>query len=202
MPDCSTVAASLLFRLRAAARYATLLLLALVLWHTPSPGDQTDPQLRGLFVELANAPNRQAAQPIEQEIWSIWFKGPDPEVNEWIDQARDAVSAGNIPTALELFERVTSQYPNYAEGWNQRAIMHFLMGDIQSSLSDIARTLELEPRHFGALAGSGQCYLRLELFEDSLRAFEAALEINPWMPAAQRQVEMLRDLPKDRLTPI
>ena len=189
-------------RIQTTARFGSLMPLLLVLWHSPAPADQNDPQLPDLFVELANAPSRLAAHPIEQEIWSIWFTAPDPEVNEWIDQARDAASSGNIAAALELFERLTSKYPNYAEGWNQRAIMHYLRGDIESSLSDIARTLELEPRHFGALAGSGQCYLRLELFERSLHAFEAVLEIHPWMPAAQRQVEMLRALLKERLTPI
>ena len=184
------------------ARYAACSLVLIALWHSAAPGDQNDPQLRDLSAELANAPNRMEAHTIEQEIWSIWFTGPDPEINEWIDQARDAVASGNVPTALELLERVTSKYPNYAEGWNQRAIMHFLLGDFESSLSDIARTLELEPRHFGALAGSGQCYLRLKMLQESLYAFEAALEINPWLPAAQQQVEMLRALLKERLTPI
>ena len=202
MPDVYTITVRDLPPIRRAAHFVPLLPLLLALWYGPVLGDQTDPQLRALFVELANAPSQIAAHSIEQEIWSIWFTAPDPEVNDWIDQARDAASSGDVPTALEIFERLTSKYPNYAEGWNQRAIMHYLMGDIESSLEDIARTLALEPRHFGALAGSGQCYLRLELFQESLHAFEAALELNPWLPAAQRQVEMLRALLKERLTHI
>ena len=72
------------------------------------------------------------------------------------------------------------------------------MGDIEDSLKTIAKTLELEPRHFGALAGSGQCYLHLELFEQALNAFEAALSINPWIEYARQHVEMLRALLKQQ----
>jgi tetratricopeptide (TPR) repeat protein len=152
--------------------------------------------------DLADAPNPTAAGRIEQDIWEIWLQAPDPRVDEWLNEARAAASSGASAPALEIFDRITSEYPDFAEGWNQRAIMHFLLGDFEKSLSDIVRTLELEPRHFGALAGSGQCYFHLELYRESLNAFEAALQVNPWLSSARRQVEMLRAYLKERQTPI
>ena len=184
------------------SRAPAILSLCVLAWAGFATADQTDQRLAGMFSELANAANPIAANKIEQEIWAIWLAAPDPQVNEWLDEARAATNSGAITSALEIFDRVTAAYPNFAEGWNQRAIMHFLLGDFESSLSDIARTLELEPRHFGALAGSGQCYLRLELFQESLISFEAALQVNPWMSAAKQQVEMLRAYLKQQQTPI
>ncbi len=184
------------------SRAPAILSLCVLAWAGFATADQTDQRLAGMFSELANAANPIAANKIEQEIWAIWLAAPDPQVNEWLDEARAATNSGAITSALEIFDRVTAAYPNFAEGWNQRAIMHFLLGDFESSLSDIARTLELEPRHFGALAGSGQCYLRLELFQESLISFEAALQVNPWMSAAKQQVEMLRAYLKQQETPI
>ncbi|MCZ6893774.1 MAG: hypothetical protein O7H40_06970 [Gammaproteobacteria bacterium] len=184
------------------SRAPAILLLCVLAWAGFATADQTDQRLAGMFSELANADNPIAGNKIEQEIWAIWLAAPDPQVNEWLDEARAATNSGAITSALEIFDRVTATYPNFAEGWNQRAIMHFLLGDFESSLSDIARTLELEPRHFGALAGSGQCYLRLELFQESLISFEAALQVNPWMSAARQQVEMLRAYLNQQQTPI
>ena len=191
--DCGTASLS---------RSAAIISLCVLVWAGPSTADQTDQRLAGMFSELANSANPIAANRIEQEIWAIWLQAPDPEVTEWLDEARAATNSGAITSALEIFDRVTAAYPNFAEGWNQRAIMHFLLGDFESSLSDIARTLELEPRHFGALAGSGQCYLHLELFQESLIAFEAALQVNPWLSSARQQVEMLRAYLKQQQTPI
>ena len=184
------------------SRAPAILSLCVLAWAGFATADQTDQRLAGMFSELANADNAIAGHKIEQEIWAIWLAAPDPQVNEWLDEARAATNSGAIASALEIFDRVTAAYPNFAEGWNQRAIMHFLLGDFESSLSDIARTLELEPRHFGALAGSGQCYLRLELFQESLISFEAALQVNPWMSAARQQVEMLRAYLNQQQTPI
>ena len=124
--------------------------LTLVLWayHPSSFGDQTDIRLPNLFDELTDASNRLDAKIIEQKIWVIWHTGPDPEVDEWFNQAQAAASSGDSLRALQIFKSVTSKYPRYAEGWNQRAIMHYLMGDIEDSLKTIGKTLELEPRHF------------------------------------------------------
>lgn len=165
-------------------------------------GDQRDPALPELFSALANAPDPMASYEVEQTIWSAWLEAPDEVASVLLEEGRSAAMSGAMHAALQSFDELTEKFPDYAEGWNQRAIVHFMLGDLQRSLADIARTLELEPRHFGALSGSGQCYFRLEMYREALGAFEAALQVHPWLPAARRQVEILRALVKDETTPI
>jgi tetratricopeptide (TPR) repeat protein len=154
--------------------------------------DQTNPRLDELFGTLANAPNGHLASQVEQEIWSLWFEAPSPGAGDLLAQARRAGQSGDIDTATELFDRLVEIHPGYAEGWNQRAIVRYLRGDVTGSLADIDRALELEPRHFGALSGRGQCYMPLERYREALLAFEEALSINPWIESVRTQVQMLR----------
>jgi tetratricopeptide (TPR) repeat protein len=180
---------------RAWRRVRLLSALLLVLWTGPGSqtllADQTAPELDGLQAEA-----------IEQRIWALWFDAPDDRAEVLLDEARDLASGGDLDGALARFERLTTGFPDYAEGWNQRAILHYLRGDLRASLDDIERTLRLEPRHFGALAGRGQCLLRLDRPADALEAFEASLAINPWSQDVRRQAEMLRNHLEQQLTPI
>ena len=70
--------------------------------------------------------------------------------------------------------------------------MRYLSGDLEGSVDDIERTLALEPRHFGALSGLGLIYQEIEKWDAALRAFEAALRINPHMPTVRANIEKLR----------
>lgn len=169
-------------------------ILALVFAALPGPasGDQRAPDLPALFTALADAPDPQTAYTIERTIWSRWLQGPDESADALLEAARDAASAGRLDEALNTLDGLTERYPDFAEAWNQRAIVHFVRRDLTRSLADIERTLALEPRHFGALAGRGQCHFHLEQYEDALTAFEAALQVHPWLPAARQQADLLR----------
>jgi len=192
-------------RPRAPATGTLLALLLALATGLNAPGalaDQRAPELESLFRSLAEASGLDAANAIEQRIWALWFDSPDSAAETLLTQARDTASGGDLDTALALFGELTTRYPDYAEAWNQRAILHYLRGDLRSSLDDIARALELEPRHFGALAGRGQCYLRLDRPRESLAAFEASLAINRWSLDVRRQAEMLRTYLDQQQTPI
>ncbi len=93
-----------------------------------------------------------------------------------------------------LLTRVDRLAPSSPEGWNRRATSRYLAGDFAGSVADIQRTLELEPRHFGALSGLGLIYSQLEDPERAVAAFEAALEINPHLPGARANIQHLREL--------
>lgn len=177
-------------------------LLCCVLLAPAAFADQTAPELDALFTALGKAADREAAAGIEQQIWAHWTAGPSPQANALLDDARAAAETGDAALALALFERLVNEFPDYAEGWNQRAILHYMQGDVQAALDDIARVLTLEPRHFGAYAGRGQCYLRLERLRDSLLAFEASLHINPWSTNVAQQAARLREYLAEKLTPI
>jgi tetratricopeptide (TPR) repeat protein len=57
--------------------------------------------------------------------------------------------------ALDILNKVIALKPDYPEAWNQRATIYFFKYEYEKSLEDVAKTLELEPRRFGALRGRG-----------------------------------------------
>ena len=185
-----------------ARRLVCALFSTAVLYAGAALADQSDPRLPQLFSDLGDAPDPRQARNIEQHIWSIWFESPDSRAQENLNYARNAAQSGAVNQAIMLFDQLVIDHPGYAEGWNQRAIMRYLTGDVSGSLADIERALALEPRHFGALSGRGQCYLRQDLYRDALNAFEDALSINPWIESTARQIEMLKAYIQQLQTPI
>jgi tetratricopeptide (TPR) repeat protein len=115
-----------------------------------------------------------------------------------MDQGRAAMDAQRFDEALELFGEVIERDPNYAEGWNRRATLHYLTGRFEKSLADINKVLALEPRHFGALSGRGLVLTQLDRLHDAIEAFRAALEVNPHMQSARVNIEHLREVLEKR----
>ena len=177
-------------------RTAIVLLLLLGL-AVPAAADQSDPRLDRLFEQLYHAPDPLAAQAVEHAIWEIWLTSEDDVVNALMSEGVAAMRRRDFPTALRSFDRMVEVAPDYAEGWNKRATLYYLIGAYEDSLDDIVRTLELEPRHFGALSGRGMILQDLGRSEEALTAFEAALDLNPQMPGARLSVEALRKLLED-----
>ena len=115
-----------------------------------------------LFERLRNATTEQEGRLAEDAIWRLWMAAaPD--------------------RALAILDGVVSQAPDYAEGWNQRAFIRFLKDDLDGSLEDIDRTLELEPKHFAALAGKAMILMRQGRMELGQAALRRAVEIHPWL---------------------
>ena len=95
--------------------------------------------------------------------------------------------------ALRILDAIVTISPEYAEGWNKRATVYYLLGRHEDSISDVEKTLDLEPRHFGALSGLGLIYNRLDEDAAALDAFERALKVNPHLGQAKQEVKRLRD---------
>jgi tetratricopeptide (TPR) repeat protein len=168
------------------------LIAALLLMAGSVLAGQDDPRLPDLFDQLRTAPSQGEGRAIEEMIWRVWLLGGDEDSNLLMKQGVLYMSRGELPLALAAFNGVVSHEPKLAEGWNKRATVYFLMGDFASSVEDIERTLALEPRHFGALSGLGQIYLALDKKAAALKAFDAALAINPHMPSVKEAAEDLR----------
>jgi tetratricopeptide (TPR) repeat protein len=156
--------------------------------------DQDDPRLEALFGQLGEAASVEAAQVIEAEIWTIWLEIEDTASARLLRQGSDAMARRLFPVAIHSFNRLIDRSPDFAEAWNRRATLHYLMGNDEASVRDIEETLRLEPRHFGALSGLGLIMLRNDRPEAALRSFEAALEVHPHLPAARAHLEPLREL--------
>ena len=154
--------------------------------------DQNDPQLDELFQQLRAAPDEVAARQVEQRIWALWVAHKESAVNGLMEIGIGLMAHRNCPSALETFEEMVGLAPEFAEAWNKRATVHWLLGNYQDSLSDIDKTLALEPRHFGALSGRGQVYVDLEEWDLALKAFEDALEVYPQMVGPRLNSEAIR----------
>ena len=173
-------------------RGITLVLLLAASLGTSQPGaDQADPRLPILFGRLHAAAPAQAHS-VEQAIWAIWLETPDSEVNALMSRALGHMGEGELEQAIAVLGAVVERAPGFAEGWNKRAIAHFLNEDYAASVSDIHKTLDLEPRHFGAISGLGLIFMRRNDLPSALKAFERVLEIYPHAQGARSHVELIR----------
>lgn len=160
-------------------------LLAAALLGLSSPAHADDPRsaevLDQLFAALRSAEDPATAHELDRTIWAVWTNPSDPELHKRIRAVLYARGIGNIAQALRLLDTLVVDYPDYAEGWNQRATIHYMMGNLDLSLADCARVLELEPRHFGALSGRALIYLTQGKRALALKDMTAALAIHPFL---------------------
>ncbi len=164
----------------------------------PAGADQKDPRLAGLFTDLQAAPSAAAAEEVEARIWSIWSESGDADIDKVYAVGTQALALGDLVTALKIFDAIIARAPDFAEGWNKRATIHYLLGNFEQSLADIDRTLALEPHHFGALAGRGLVDLQLDRDEAALEAFQRVLEVSPQSSSAKVNVEFVKQRIKDK----
>ena len=158
----------------------------------PAVGDQQDGRLDMLFERLRVTSSEVEARTAEQQIWQIWSESEDPLVNRLMRDGVQAMAAEQLAVALDYFNRMVELAPDFAEGWNKRATVYYLMDNYQASVLDIERTLDLEPRHFGALSGLGMIYDAIDEPEAALRSFEAAVAVNPHLDGPRQRIEALR----------
>ena len=177
---------------------AGALLLAIAVAAGAARADQDDQRLPALFEALGAAENAAAARALEARIWSIWTESGDELVDALVARGVAAMNKRRFEQALQHFDAVVERAPRYAEGWNKRATLYWLMDRLPESVADIRRTLALEPRHFGALSGMGLIFLESGDEEGALRAFEAVLAINPHALGTRQRVEQLREKLRDR----
>lgn len=150
-----------------------------------------------LFASLRNASGEEAARATEEKIWELWSRSDSATAEVLLGQAVVAMGAADNAASLEILDRIIAAYPTYAEAWNKRATLHFMIGNYDNSLSDIEKVLDLEPRHFGALAGRGMIYQRQGKWSEALSAFREALSMNPNMVGVKNAVEELSKRERD-----
>ena len=141
--------------------------------------DQNDPRLNNLFKKLNETENQDEIRDLISDIWNIWYEVDDPKVIEYFEKGIQAMRIRNYPLAVRFFNNLIEKDPNFAEAWNKRATAHFMMGNFDLSMRDISKTLELEPRHFGALDGMGLIFIHLNQPEKAVDVYDKMLEIFP-----------------------
>lgn len=129
----------------------------------------------------------------EQALWSIWFRSGDQSVDAMLQQGTVYIKKEQYIEAIDVLTEVTRLAPKFAEGYNQRAIAYFMLEEWEQSIDDCKQVIALNPVHFGAFAGMGQCYLRLGNLREALRVFQQALEIHPGLYGVAHIVLEIQD---------
>lgn len=156
---------------------------------TAKPADTLD----ALFADLKRTRDAKQAKRISDRIWARWRDSGSATTNLLMQWADKAIADRKNGLALDLLDQVVVLKPDFAEGWNRRATLHYVMGDHGKSMADINRVLALEPRHFGAIAGMAAILSDYGNDTLELRAWEQMLEIYPANQEAQKKVGELAD---------
>lgn len=134
----------------------------------------------------------------EHAVWQVWSRSGDPEADGLLQVGIEQMARQDHPAAVATFTRVIERNPDFAEAWNKRATVHFLMGEHELSLRDCDEVMKRNPAHFGALAGYGQIYLQLDEPERALTYFRRALAVNPNLRSIRQVVPRLEQLLAER----
>ena len=138
------------FNNRIPRSFISVFLISLFLCVTSNANNS---KLDALFVDLKHSESETEAKVIEEKIWLTWMESGDEKIDELLQQALKKRRVYDFNGSIQILDEIISQKPDFSEAWNQRATMYFFQGKYEKSLEDIAKTLELEPRHFGSLAG-------------------------------------------------
>jgi len=162
----------------------SIISVVMVLLFTASTVSSDDSVARkqALFKALANAANEADGRAAEREIWEFWFsQSPTRDVRVWLDAGIERREAYDYEAAETHLDKVIELAPNYAEGYNQRGFIRFLRQNYAESQADLEIALELEPNHFGALAGMYQIHSIQSRQAAAMSMLQNAVEIHPWI---------------------
>jgi tetratricopeptide (TPR) repeat protein len=151
----------------------------------PEPEPDPATRLEGLFESLKSTADPDAAKSAENDIIKIWLDSGSDTVDLLMTWTLAAMEEKNFGLALDYLDRIVAMKPDYAEGWNKRATVHFLVDDYPKAIADIERTLALEPRHFGALSGLGAIMRDIGDDDRAVVAYGLALEIDPHLDSVK-----------------
>ncbi len=132
--------------------------------------------------------DREIARAAADTLWTLWFRGDAPANNQELQRL---VRLRDHDKALAGIDALLARAPDFAEAYNQRAIMHFRQKRFDRAVADCQKALELNPYHFGAQAGLGQCYMQMRRHRAALKAFRAALRLNPRMEGVAETIRAL-----------
>jgi len=150
-------------------------------------------RLDALFSSLKRERNEKAAERIAARIFEEWSRSGSASIDLMMQWSQKAIEDKKYAVALDFLDQIVTLQPAYAEGWNRRATLHYVMKNYGKSMADIDRTLELEPRHFGAISGLAQIMADTGRKEQALKAWQRVLDIYPMLRTAQDHVATLSE---------
>ena len=163
--------------------------------------DDNKKEIDKLFVQLKSALNFENSKKIEDKIWDLWTTHPTKNnLTKLLADGSSAMMDNKLDAAYDKFTEVIELDPNWAEAWNKRATVFYLIGEYEKSQNDIDKVLDLEKRHFGALAGQGLVNIKLQNFEKAIKSYEEAMKIYPSMNSGKIMIKRIKELIKEQST--
>ena len=166
-------------------------LIVFLLFSCSLKADQNDARLEDLFKILSKTESDVQINEVTSSIWDIWHETNDPSIEADFYRGLESMRTGDLLMAVAFFTRVIEKNPNFAEGWNKRATVYYMLGKFDASMMDIHETLKLEPRHFGAMDGMGLIFIHLEQFDKAIDIYNQMLKIFPNNSFTKQKKEML-----------
>ena len=171
--------------------------------HSPATVAQREGQLRRIeqlqrtgkrsdarrLIPLLRDPDAQVRERAEHAIWTLWGRSGQAAVDRIFRTGVAQMGRREINEAIESFTIVADTMPGFAEAYNKRATARFLVGDLVGAMDDCQRALELEPDHFGSLAGYGHIYFRLDDMDMAILYWRRALAVNPNLDSVARSID-------------
>jgi tetratricopeptide (TPR) repeat protein len=151
-----------------------------------------DKALDQLFAQLKVARDPEHISMTRASIQEIWMQSGDQEVDSLMDMGVNAIYRNTPEQAASIFSRVIDLMPEYAEAWNKRASVHYLQHNHEQALADAGKTLELEPRHFGALSGKASILIERGRRKEALEVYRKLEKILPLDKSIQDKVTRLK----------
>ena len=155
------------------------------------------PDADRVAVLLADA-DPQVREAAATAMWLIWSRSGDAAIDARFKDGVGQMQAGALDDALATFNEIVRRRPTFAEGWNKRATILFLMGRDEDSLRDCDEVFKRNRVHFGALSGAGQIHMRLGNWQQALEFFQRALQVNPNLVGLEQVITMLERRLRDK----
>lgn len=149
----------------------------------PTPAD-TSAELLNLIAKANAAPDVNAGRRVSNEMWEVWLRAPDAAAQEVLDAGMGRRDAYDFAGAIAEYDRLIDYCPEYAEGYNQRAYVHFLRQDFAPALADLDVALRLQPYHVAAQSGRALTLMNMGRLEEARAQLLIAVENNPWLSEA------------------
>ena len=171
-----------------------ILIILFVLNITNLEANDKNKKLDRLFNDL-KFKNATLSYEIEQKIWELWSTHPsDQNLTKMLAEGSNLVNKQKFDQAIVVFSKVIDLDPKWAEAWNKRATVLYMVGEFQKSQDDIDKVLELEERHFGALAGQGLVNIQLEYYDKAIMSYKKAQQIYPKMKSPKIMIKQIEEL--------
>ena len=168
-----------------------------LLFFSSANSEERELELNKLFNQLKNNSNVSMAFEVEMKIWNIWSTHPSQEnLTQLLANGSNLMTQHKLNKAYETFSKVISLDPNWAEGWNKRATVLYMLGRHEESQEDINEVLKLEKRHFGALSGQGLVQIELKNYERAINSYKEVQKIYPSMQSPKIMIPQLKELIK------